>query len=200
MKNGPLNRLAADCHAANQHWWQDPATGARIQRDNRVLLFLIVSEIVEAGEAARRDAMDSHLPHRRGEEVELADVLIRLFDFAGAYRFDLDRRIEQIGVRQADDADGAAVPLNAFARVYAIKGGYVETDKPVLLYRMARTAGLIDDYRPDNLAAILLKQVFEYAGAFGLDLDGAVAEKRAYNATRADHTNAARLAKGGKKW
>jgi len=34
--------------------------------------------------------MDDKLPHRRMAEVELADTLIRIFDYAGAYGYDLD--------------------------------------------------------------------------------------------------------------
>lgn len=116
---GTLNRLAAECHAANQHWWHDLHTGTRLNRNKGELLMLIVSEIAEAMEGERKDLMDTHLPHRKMAEVELADALIRIFD---------------------------------------------------------------------------------YAGAFGYDLDGAVAEKRAYNAPRADHKPEARLAAGGKKW
>lgn len=116
---GPLNQLAKDCHAANQHWWHDPATGEPLQRNKAELLFLMVSEICEAGEGERKSLMDDHLPHRKAVEVELADCLIRLFDYAGAYN---------------------------------------------------------------------------------LDLDGAVAEKREYNAERPDHKAEARLAANGKKW
>jgi NTP pyrophosphatase (non-canonical NTP hydrolase) len=50
-----------------------------------------------------------------------------------------------------------------------------------------------------ELADVLIR-LFDYAGAYNLDLDGAVAEKRAYNATRKDHTREARLAPNGKKW
>ena len=116
---GVLNDLARDCHEANRHWWQDPATGERIERNKGELLMLIVSEVSEAMEGERKGLMDDKLPHRRMVEVEMADVLIRVFD---------------------------------------------------------------------------------YAGAFGLDLDGAVAEKRAFNASRADHKAEARLAANGKRW
>lgn len=119
MSDKPLNRLAAECHAANQHWWHNPATGERLDRNKGELLCLIHSEISECMEGERKNLMDDKLPHRRMAEVELADALIRIFD---------------------------------------------------------------------------------YAGAFGYDLDGAVAEKRAYNAQRADHKAEARLAAGGKKW
>jgi NTP pyrophosphatase (non-canonical NTP hydrolase) len=41
-------------------------------------------------------------------------------------------------------------------------------------------------------------RIFDLAGAMGFDLGGAIAEKLTYNATRADHTAAARKAAGGK--
>lgn len=116
---GVLNDLSNSCHAANRQWWHDPATGSFINRNKGKLLMLIVSEVAEAMEGERKGLMDSHLPHRQMAEVELADVLIRVFD---------------------------------------------------------------------------------YAGAFGYDLDGAVTEKLAFNARRADHKAEARLLSGGKKW
>lgn len=118
-KATPLNNLAHDVHASNHHWWHDLETDERLQRNKGELLMLIVSEVSEVMEGERKDLMDDHLPHRKMAEVELADVLLRVFDYAGAY---------------------------------------------------------------------------------GYDLDGAVAEKRAYNATRADHKKEARQAAGGKQW
>lgn len=114
-----LNQLSAICHQANQKWWQDPTTGAPISRNKGELLMLIVSEIAEAMEGERKGLMDDKLPHRCMAEVELADALIRIFDYAGAY---------------------------------------------------------------------------------GLDLQGAFDEKMAYNMQREDHKHEARLAAGGKKW
>jgi NTP pyrophosphatase (non-canonical NTP hydrolase) len=114
-----LNQLAAEIHENNHRWWHDLETGARLERNKGEMLMLIVSEISEAMEGERKNLMDDHLPHRKMAEVELADAMIRIFDYAGAY---------------------------------------------------------------------------------GFDLDGAVAEKRAYNAVRKDHTKEARQAAGGKKW
>lgn len=119
MTEGPLNRLSRECHEANQHWWHNPATGEKLQREKGTMIALMHSELSECLEGERKDLMDDHLPHRRMAEVELADLLIRVFDYCGAY---------------------------------------------------------------------------------GYDLDGAVAEKRAYNKTRADHQAAARLAPGGKRF
>lgn len=41
-------------------------------------------------------------------------------------------------------------------------------------------------------------RIFDLAGALGLDLGGALVEKMAYNARRADHKPEARAAEGGK--
>lgn len=113
-----LNDYAAESHKDNMKWWTD-TEGNPIQRDKGNLLFLVISEIVEAGEGERKDLMDDKLPHRKMAEVELADALIRIFDYAGAY---------------------------------------------------------------------------------GYDLEGAYKDKRAYNAQRLDHTHAERAKPGGKKW
>ena len=114
-----LNQLSQTVHAANEKWWQDVETGQPIKRNKGELLALIHSEISEALEGERKDLMDDKLPHRKMAEVELADALIRILD---------------------------------------------------------------------------------YAAGFGYDLQGAFAEKMAYNATRADHTHEARKLAGGKQF
>jgi NTP pyrophosphatase (non-canonical NTP hydrolase) len=43
-------------------------------------------------------------------------------------------------------------------------------------------------------------RIFDLAGALDLNLAEALVEKRRYNATRVDHTHAARLAPGGKTY
>lgn len=85
-----LNHYSDECHLAAKQWWHDIETGARLDRNKGEMLMLQVSEIAEAMEGARKNAMDDKLPHRLMEEVELADALIRIFDYAGAYGFDLE--------------------------------------------------------------------------------------------------------------
>ena len=84
-----LNDYAAEAHKANEKWWQDIETGHPIERNKGELLCLIHSEISEAMEGERKDLMDDKLPHRRMAEVELTDALIRIFDYAGAFGYDL---------------------------------------------------------------------------------------------------------------
>lgn len=113
-----LNDYAEQSHEDNMKWWVD-ADGNPVVRDKGTLLMLIVSELAEAMEGERKGLFDDKIPYRPMPEVELADALIRIFD---------------------------------------------------------------------------------YAGAFGYDIEGAYQDKRAYNAQREDHKHEARKQAGGKKW
>jgi NTP pyrophosphatase (non-canonical NTP hydrolase)/BMFP domain-containing protein YqiC len=84
-----LNEYAAEVHQANQKWWIDINTGKPITRNKAEMLCLIHSEVSEALEGTRKDLMDDHLPHRKMEEVEMADVIIRVFDYCAGHSLDL---------------------------------------------------------------------------------------------------------------
>ena len=83
--------LTRICHGVAYEcgWWNDPATGNKVERNTGELLMLCVSELAEAMEGDRKDLMDDKLPHRKMLEVELADCLIRIFDMAGGLNLDV---------------------------------------------------------------------------------------------------------------
>jgi NTP pyrophosphatase (non-canonical NTP hydrolase) len=85
-----LNDYAREVHVANQKWWYDLHTGERLVRNRGEMIALIHSELSEALEGERKDLMDDHLPHRKSAEVELADALIRIFDYAAGFGYDLE--------------------------------------------------------------------------------------------------------------
>ncbi len=75
-----LNLLCKDIHQMNRDkgfWEGTQNVGEKIA--------LMHSELSEALEANRKNLMDDKLPEYRGLSVELADCLIRIFDFCGAY-------------------------------------------------------------------------------------------------------------------
>lgn len=67
---------------ARYHGWWDTT------RNDGELIALMHSELSEALEALRKDIQnDDHIPDYSGVEAELADVIIRIMDFAAARGF-----------------------------------------------------------------------------------------------------------------
>lgn len=92
--------LQAIIHQQNKDmgWWDKP-------REDGTLLMLIVSEVAEAMEGARKDLMDDHLPHRKMEEVELADAVIRILDYAESKGYDIAGALAEKVVYNRSRAD-----------------------------------------------------------------------------------------------
>lgn len=86
-----LNELSQVCHeeAKAAGWHTDINTGELLDRNKGEMLALIHSEISEALEGERKNLMDDKLPHRPMAEVELADAIIRICDYAGRFGYDL---------------------------------------------------------------------------------------------------------------
>ena len=89
------------CHgqAKKNGWWSDMTSGADLTSKGYPLvrpvknvgeqMALLHTEVAEATEGDRRNRMDEHLPHRTSLEVELADVVIRVFDLSGGWGLDV---------------------------------------------------------------------------------------------------------------
>lgn len=85
-----LNEIRDLLKEQNVAWWTDLKTGQPLDRNKGELLALIHSEVSECLEGVRKDLMDDHLPHRTMEEVELADVLIRVLDYCAGFNLDIE--------------------------------------------------------------------------------------------------------------
>lgn len=98
--------LSSETHLASYRrgWW-DGVTPLNIQYVIPTKIALIHSEISEALEGYRTDAMDTHLPHRSAIEVELADAMIRIADLAGFLDLDLAGAILEKMEYNANRAD-----------------------------------------------------------------------------------------------
>ena len=97
-----LGRLSHVCNrlAGRAGWWKeykqvkeldisDTLKEILLKHIESSKIALIHSEISETLEGLRKDLPDDKLPHRSMEEVELADTLIRIFDYSGEKNLDL---------------------------------------------------------------------------------------------------------------
>jgi hypothetical protein len=93
-----LDNLAAATHRVHKArgWWDRPHKRYEDLADDELLLLqvtklaMVHSEVSEAVEALRTDAMDDKLPQFRAIDVELVDQLIRIMDFCGQYGTPID--------------------------------------------------------------------------------------------------------------
>lgn len=84
-----LNVACESVHRLNQHFYTDIVTGARLNPHPSEKIALMHSELSEMLEGVRKDTFDDHIPSRKTEEVEAADLFIRLMDYVGWRGLDL---------------------------------------------------------------------------------------------------------------
>lgn len=173
-----LNSLAAEVHQQNLEagWWDEHLPDRKADRYEDAMM-LVVTELAEASEGARKDLMDDKLPAEKMFDVELADAIIRLLDMAGAYRADL-----------SDTAFGVR------AATHGLRHCTTHLQRLRYAVRMSCVANR------DQAITATIEAVIAIASTYDVDLWRLVAEKRAFNRTRKDHTREARAAEGGKKW
>lgn len=194
-----LNAWAQAVHVLNAKWWRDPATGHAIQRNKGQMRMLMISEVSEAMEGERKNLMDDKLAHRRMAEVELADVVIRAFDYAGGWGYGLRDIWQQRLILDAAPFTDMPSRYNNDWRMFT-----ADSDKGEILEQLCVTIIKIGQPAvvsgPGPMLSVLLFDCEYYCRLFGYDLWGAVIEKLQYNFTRPDHQAEARLRADGKKW
>lgn len=86
------DKIANEIHdwAVDKGFWEDGDN-----RNDGEIIALMHAELSEALEFMRHDNPPSdHVPEISGVEEELADVVIRVMDYAGARGFDIGKAIE----------------------------------------------------------------------------------------------------------
>lgn len=75
-------------------WWSDEKGVSTVGKATGHKYALMHSELSEAYEGWRKDLMDTHLPERKNEEVEMADAMIRILDYCASERFNIGEAIQ----------------------------------------------------------------------------------------------------------
>jgi hypothetical protein len=80
-----LEAMQLAIHQENAKWWTDK-NGNTIERNKGEMIALMHSELSECLEGVRKSIPDNHLPQYSMELVELADTVIRIFDYAEGHK------------------------------------------------------------------------------------------------------------------
>lgn len=180
-----IRNLASRVYEQNKAvgWWDDP------DRCKLTTAQLILTEVAEATEGARKNLMDDHLVDRVMEEVELADALIRVVDLGEhcGLLYEETDAAEQMGPElhaNKDDPAGLHFLISCGAVGFGV--GFLKTDFAA---------------QPNNLMySALIDTIITVAEMRGFDLRGAIEDKLVYNANRADHKRENRAQENGKKF
>lgn len=176
-----VNELAKTIYTDNvaRGWYDSP-------RSNATLLQLCVTELSEATEGLRKNLMDDKLPHRLMEEVEQADFIIRLLDFCGFHKMELDLAKFYGGERMLESC-----------KCYLKCSAWLDAAEE-WLYEEECTDGMIR-HAARNLGRAY-SAIINLAAHKGYDIYEAMREKLAFNAVRKDHTRSDRANENGKKF
>lgn len=196
-----LNELALQIRKDNELWWTDLKTGQPLKRSALELIALVHSELSEALEGHRKGLMDDHLPHRRMEEVELADAAIRILDILGDQKYNL-ARCYRYNANISNGIRGLAGLLRLFDVTKPGNQGVATFPEVICILHHKLSYAFNESCWAFNCDALMrvLCYIASAGSYFGLDIDGALHEKLEYNKHRADHKAAARMAAGGKKF
>lgn len=181
-----INALTKEIHAQNVAvgWYES-------KRPLITLLALINSELYEALEGYRKNLKDDHLPQYDNFAVEMADVLIRLYDLMGYQNIEYqsnfslsEQELEDLKEELIQTYDGEENLVPVFIMMMTLLVMEIETKKFEMSYTI-----FVDQVH------YFMKNVFGYS-----NFEEIIQAKLEYNKQRADHKLENRKKENGKRF
>lgn len=196
LENPNVLRDAIYNHNVKAGWWDEPV------RPDGTTIALIHSEISESWGGFQMDIPDYHRPQYSNALVELADAAIRIYDFFGHKKWDLDKAVNTVYSLRANKYVEPFENIN-MAAYYADLHYHVSAALEGVRKNQTMRINMDNDDTLDVAAfelAITLDMIYTACKKWDWPLEEALGDKRAYNANRADHKRENRAKEDGKKF
>ena len=196
--NDEISKVLQDAiynHNVKAGWWDEPV------RPDGTSLALIHSELTESWEGFVSEIPDHHLPQYPNVVVELADAAIRIYDFFGHKKWDIDKAMDALYRLEAEEhvSDFEYVVMSEyFVTLHSHVSGALEGVRKNQVMQIGEDADATLDIAAFELANAL--HMIYACRMWGWPLVEAIGDKRAYNANRADHKRENRAKDDGKKF
>lgn len=185
-------------HNVKAGWWDEPV------RPDGTTIALIHSEVTESWLGLKNnDRQDDHLPQYKNAVVELGDAVIRILDFFGHKKWDVEEALT-IVYAMGREVNLDTLQLNAdyycdiHAQISLALEGVRKNQYMELISPTETDPGYGFPVAAFELA-IALDMIYA-CREWGWPLETAIGDKRAYNANRADHKRENRAKDNGKKF
>ena len=183
-------------HNVKAGWWDEPV------RPDGTTIALIHSEISESWGGFQMDIPDPHLPQYSNALVELADSAIRIYDFFGHKKWDLDKAVNTVYSLRANKYVEPFENINMaayYADLHYHVSAALEGVRKNEVMSIDTGTNEVMDIAAFELA-ITLDMIYTACKKWDWPLEEALGDKRAYNANRADHKRENRAKEDGKKF
>lgn len=196
LENPNVLRDAIYNHNVKAGWWDEPV------RPDGTTIALIHSEISESWAGLKQGIQDHHLPQYSNALVELADTAIRIYDFFGHKKWDLNKAVNAVYGLRANEPVAVfddMVLSGYYADLHYHVSNALEGVRKNQVMSIDTGTNEVLDIAAFELA-IALDMIYTACYKWGWPLDEALGDKRAYNANRADHKRENRAKDNGKKF
>lgn len=183
-------------HNVKAGWWDEPV------RPDGTTIALIHSEVTESYVGFVQDIPDPHVPQYQNAVIELADAAIRIYDFFGHKKWDIEKAwdaVHRLGAAEQLPMSEVNVNMHKYYLDLHVHISFaLEGVRKNQLMQVGEGTEDVMAVAAFELAIVM--DMIYHAENWEWQISNAIGDKRAYNANRADHKRENRAKDDGKKF